>query len=155
MRNILLLFGLAALLWSCGDQEDLNAQRAKDRQLIEEYLAENNLTATYDEERQIYHNITEVGEGGSPNTRSVVEVRYKGTLLDGTVFDETPGDATRELSLSTNVVEGWRRAIPMLQITGKGTFYIPSGLGYGQFGRPNIPPNAVLIFEIELVNFRG
>ena len=80
-------------------------------------------------------------------------MRYKGYLLDGTVFDETPGSDARTFFLY-QVIRGWQIAIPLLQKNGKGTFFIPSGLAYGPFERPGIPANSVLIFETELVNFQ-
>ncbi|NJN77920.1 MAG: hypothetical protein HC803_05960 [Saprospiraceae bacterium] len=53
------------------------------------------------------------------------------------------------------VIRGWQIAIPMLQKGGKGTFYIPSGLAYGSRGAGGvIPPNAVLIFDVELLDFK-
>ena len=82
---------------------------------------------------------------------NTVEVRYTGTFLDGTVFDSSlPGTATFELA---NVIAGWREGIRLLKAGGSGTFYIPSELGYGSSGFGPIPPNAILIFEVDLVDF--
>lgn len=119
--------------------------------VIDEHLATNDLTATYDEELEIYHNILEEGTGGSPTVNNTVEVTYKGMLLDGTVFDERTTSIEFPLS---GVIEGWQRAIPLLQKGGKGTFYLPSGLAYGFLGTNGIPTNANLIFEVELIDFR-
>ena len=82
-----------------------------------------------------------------------MQVRYKGYLLDGAVFDETTGNNTVVFFLS-QVIRGWQVAVPLLQKGGKGMFIIPSGLGYGRAPQPRIPGNSILIFEIELVNFQ-
>lgn len=121
-------------------------------QAIRDYLADNGLTATA-HESGMYYQITTAGTGDSPTSSSIVEVRYKGSLLDGTVFDQTNGDDTAEFDLET-LIAGWREALPLLQQGGKGVFYFPSALGYGASGSGSIPPNAVLIFEIELLSFR-
>ena len=154
MKNTLLFFGLTVLLFACSEpQTSFEAQLEIDREKIEEYLEENNLTATYDEELQIYHNITEEGVGSTLNSANLVEIKYSEATLDGIVLQSTPDDATREFQL-IGVPQGLQRALSQLRIGGKGTFYIPSGLGYGQFGNFTVGPNRNLIFEAELVNFR-
>ena len=79
-------------------------------------------------------------------------MRYKGYLPDGTVFDQTPGTETATFPLA-GLIRGWQEGIPLLKKGGKGTFFLPSVLGYGSSGSGSIGPNEVLIFEIELVNF--
>lgn len=123
----------------------------QDDKAIRDYLADNNLTAIAHESGMYYRIIAE-GAGNSPTTSSTVEVRYKGMLLNGTVFDQTEGDDTAELDLGT-LIAGWRQALPLLKQGGKGVFYLPSALGYGTSGSRAIPPNSVLIFEIELLSF--
>src|SRR5690606_30059196 len=80
---------------------------------IREYLEDNGLTAIADESGMYYQIITE-GTGDSPSTSSTVEVRYKGSLLDGTVFDQTTGDDTATFSLG-GLIPGWRVALPLLK----------------------------------------
>ncbi len=81
-----------------------------------------------------------------------MKVKYKGYLTDGTVFDQTTGSLSATFSLS-GLIEGWQEGIPLLKKGGKGTFFLPSALGYGPSGAGSIPPNTVLIFEIELLDF--
>lgn len=131
---------------SCSKEK---SQEEIDQETILKYIEDNNLdmTAHYS---GIYYKITKTGSGGSPNASSDVSVLYKGYLTDGTVFDE----ATTEISFPlSNLITGWQIAIPMLQKGGKGTFIIPSGLGYGSRSTGSIPANSVLIFEITLVDF--
>ena len=121
-------------------------------QAIRDYLEDNGLTAIADESGMYYQIITE-GTGDSPTASSTVEVRYKGSLLDGTVFDQTVGEDTATFNLG-GLISGWSIALPLLKPGGKGVFYLPSALGYGPSGSGGvIPPDAVLIFEIELIDF--
>ncbi len=140
------------LLLGMGCSKEERPQSEIDEEVIEAYLAENQLTA----ERHssgLYYIIDEPGSGGSPNINSEVQVRYKGYLLDGSVFDQTQGNGTAIFFLR-NVIQGWQIGIPLLKKAGKGRLFIPSGLAYGPFDRPGIPANSVLIFEVELVNFQ-
>ncbi|MFP4469813.1 MAG: FKBP-type peptidyl-prolyl cis-trans isomerase [Bacteroidales bacterium] len=153
MRNIfrllslLMLAGLFALT-ACKKDDDNNKQAEIDEHIILDYLADHNLTAQRDPSG-VYYIITEEGNGEHPTAQSTVSVYYKGYLTDGSVFDQTNvGTATFNLQ---GLIEGWKIAIPLLKEGGEGTFFIPSGLGYGSGARPGIPANSVLIFEIELV----
>jgi FKBP-type peptidyl-prolyl cis-trans isomerase FkpA/FKBP-type peptidyl-prolyl cis-trans isomerase FklB len=99
-----------------------------------------------------YEVITE-GKGAKPKATDVVKVNYKGSLLDGTVFDDSSqhgGPATIPL---VQVVPGWREGISLMPVGSKYRFWIPAALGYGEQGTPGgpIPPNATLVFEVELL----
>ena len=118
---------------------------------IEEYLDAHSLTAQVTA-TGLYYIIEEEGTGGHPSASSNVTVRYKGYLLDGTVFDETSGSATATFTLG-NLIPGWKEGIPLLQKGGKGKFFLPSKLAYGRGGSGSIPPNTPIAFDIELVNF--
>ena len=100
--------------------------------------------------------ITEEGDGVNPPVGSKVKVHYSGTLLDGTKFDSSydRGEPfTFELGVG-QVIKGWDEGIALLSKGSKGVLYIPSTLAYGSNGAGGIiPPNAVLIFEVELVDF--
>ena len=124
----------------------------EDKEDIKTYLSDNNLTAT-ETASGLHYIITKEGTGGSPTLQNTVTVRYKGYLLDGTVFDQTQGSTTATFPLA-NLIKGWQEGIPFLKKGGKGTFFVPSELGYGGQSQGNIPAWSVLIFEIELVNFQ-
>ena len=144
MRNFLLLLAISSLsVLSCKDQSDMEK--------IEGYLADNNLTAT-STPSGLYYIITQEGSGGHPNLQSTVTVKYKGYRLNGMVFDETTGNNTATFPLK-NLILGWQEGIPLLKKGGKGTFFVPSNLGYGAQSVGDIPANSVLIFDIELVDF--
>ncbi len=151
MKNI--LFAAAAFLalgLGAGCHKD--DQAAKDRAAIQQYLTDHNLSAT-EHDSGIFYIIDTPGSGGSPTINSAVKVKYKGYYLDGLVFDETPGSQTVQFPLS-DLIEGWQIGIPLLQKGGKGTFFIPSALGYGSNPPFGVRADAVLVFEIELVDFQ-
>lgn len=98
-----------------------------------------------------YQILTE-GKGATPVATDRVTVKYKGTLLDGTEFDSTDkhgGSATFPLNA---VIKGWTEGVQLMKPGAKYRFFIPSTLAYGEEGAGRvIPPNAALIFEIELL----
>jgi len=118
--------------------------------VFQEYLDKNSLTAQASNSG-LHYVIQEPGEGDNPTVNSTVTCHYKGTFLDGTVFDES-GDTPATFPLS-GVIPGWREGIPLLKRGGKGIFLIPSSQAYGQSGNGVIPPNTPILFEVELVDF--
>jgi FKBP-type peptidyl-prolyl cis-trans isomerase FkpA len=150
MKSALLLCLSLCLLWSCGETTP-EEQLEKDIEKIKDYLSEKNLTATQTASG-LHYIINTPGSGGSPTINSKVTVKYTGMLLDGTVFDQT-GSQNATFPLA-NLIQGWQEGIPLLQKGGKGTFLIPSALGYGNEDVGDIPACSVLVFDIELVNFQ-
>ena len=76
-----------------------------------------------------------------------VWVNYKGTLIDGTVFDEN--DSTK--FIANRVIRGWTEGLGLLGEGGKATLYIPANLAYGERGNRSIAPNSTLIFDVEVL----
>ena len=100
-----------------------------------------------------YQVVTE-GKGPKPQPTDVVRVNYKGMLLDGKTFDSSY-DRGEPATFSLNqVVPGWQEGIAMMPVGSKYKFWIPAKLGYGDKGTPGgpIPPNATLVFEVELLD---
>ena len=90
-----------------------------------------------------------------PSNGNKVKVHYKGMLLDGTVFDSSfKRNQPIEFTLGVGqVIKGWDEGISLLGIGDKASFIIPSDLAYGASGAGGvIPPNAILIFEVELIS---
>jgi len=144
------LFITAMLFAACKKDDD---QAIVDDEIILEYLKVNNLTDSVTKDASgIYYQIFNLGSGGSPTISDTVEVKYKGYLTDGYVFDKTTGNATVSFPLN-QLIKGWQIGIPKLQKGGSGLFIIPSALGYGKTNLTGIPANSVLIFEITLVDF--
>jgi FKBP-type peptidyl-prolyl cis-trans isomerase FkpA len=92
------------------------------------------------------------GTGKSPSATSTVEVNYRGTLTNGKEFDSS---YKRKQSISfplTRVIPCWTEGVQMMKVGGKAKLVCPPELAYGSRGAGNdVPPNATLIFEIELL----
>lgn len=102
-------------------------------------------------ESGLMYEIIKLGDGGpKPTATSDVEVRYRGELIDGTVFDE----ATTPVSMNLGgVIKGWTEGVQLMSVGDKYKFYLPASLAYGEQGAgQDIKPGAALIFEIELVS---
>lgn len=101
-------------------------------------------------ESGLQYKIIEPGNDVKPGPQDTVWVRYKGTLLDGTVFDEVPEDAEPIRLMLNRVVSGWTEGLQLIGEGGKIDLYLPSELGYGEQGNQAIGPNSVLNFNVEL-----
>jgi FKBP-type peptidyl-prolyl cis-trans isomerase FkpA/FKBP-type peptidyl-prolyl cis-trans isomerase FklB len=100
-----------------------------------------------------YQVITE-GKGPKPTPSDVVSAHYKGTLLDGKTFDSSYDRGEPATFALQQVVPGWQEGIALMPVGSKYKFWIPAKLGYGEKGTPGgpIPPNATLVFEVELLD---
>ncbi len=104
-------------------------------------------------ESGLLYEVIKEGDGAVPEPGATVEVEYKGMGLDGKVFDQSEKGKPIKLNLN-GVIKGWQEGLQLMKTGSKYKFYIPSELGYGEFGSPDgkIKPNAALIFEVELVS---
>ncbi len=94
------------------------------------------------------------GTGKKPQMRNKVTVHYRGLLLNGVTFDSS-FDEDEPVSLSLkSVIKGWQEGIPLMPVGSVFVFLIPPELGYGEKGSGVIPPNATLIFEVELFGIK-
>ena len=101
-------------------------------------------------ESGLQYKIIEAGNDVKPGPQDTVWVRYKGTLIDGTVFDEVPADADPIRLTLNRVVPGWTEGLQLIGEGGKIDLFIPSDLGYGEMGNQAIPGNSALIFNVEM-----
>jgi len=98
-----------------------------------------------------------IGEGAEAKSGNTVSVHYTGTLTDGTKFDSSldRGDPFEFNLGAGQVIAGWDQGVVGMKVGGKRKLTIPSELGYGERGAgASIPPNATLVFEIELLEVR-
>ncbi|MGB1454026.1 MAG: peptidylprolyl isomerase [Flavobacteriaceae bacterium] len=104
----------------------------------------------------LFYKITKAGEGAQPEKGAEVTVHYKGTLVDGTVFDSSY-QRKEPIKFSVGVgqvIPGWDEGILLLNKGAAARFVIPSQLAYGAQGAGGvIPPHATLVFEVELVDY--
>lgn len=147
MKKFLLLFSTALLFLGCSD-DDESAQLETDLAIIQEYLQTNNLVAQ-STASGLHYIIKNEGFGNRPDADDEVTVVYKGQLINGRVFDESPNTGLK--FKLRNVIPGWTEGIPLFKEGGEGTLILPSGLGYGPNATGVIPPNSVLIFDVKLI----
>jgi FKBP-type peptidyl-prolyl cis-trans isomerase len=98
-----------------------------------------------------------VGTGATAASGNVITVHYIGTFTNGTKFDSSYDRGTPfTFRLGTGaVIAGWDQGLVGMKVGGKRRLTIPPELGYGSQGRGPIPPNATLIFEVDLLNVVG
>jgi FKBP-type peptidyl-prolyl cis-trans isomerase len=89
----------------------------------------------------------------SPKATDTVSTHYKGTLLNGTVFDDSYARGQPETFPVGQVIKGWTEALQLMKVGDKWQLFIPGNLGYGENGNPQagIGPNSTLLFDIELM----
>jgi len=96
-----------------------------------------------------------IGEGKEAKVGSKVKVHYTGTFENGEKFDSSKGKDPYELTIGkAEVIKGWEEGLEGMKVGGKRKLIIPPKLAYGEKGRPGIPPNSTLLFEIELVDVK-
>ena len=139
-------------------QAKVAAQSAKDAAQIQAYLKKNKLIAKKTA-GGTYYFVTRAGKGLPPKKGQTVRVLYRGTVLtSGKEFDSSAkhGNEPIAFALGTGqVIPGWDQGIAMLTKGSKAVLLIPSPLAYGPRGAgADIPANAVLRFEVELVDFK-
>ncbi len=103
-----------------------------------------------------YKVLTE-GGGKSPSATDTVTVQYTGRLVDGTEFDSSYKRGQAATFAVTGVIKGWTEALQLMKEGGKWQLFLPSALAYGETGTVGGPigPNAVLIFDVELVSIQA
>ena len=97
----------------------------------------------------LVYEITKAGSGAKANEEDSVEIYYKGSLIDGKVFDESK-EKTVTFPLN-GVIPGIKEGLQLLSEGGKATLYIPDNLGYGEYDIPGIPAGSTLVFDVEVV----
>ncbi|GAB5524987.1 MAG: FKBP-type peptidyl-prolyl cis-trans isomerase [Roseivirga sp.] len=162
MKKLVSLFLVLATVIAvagCDGDEVFNAdeQLEIDIRLIDQYLADNFLTAQVDESSQLRYIINQSGTGDNASFGNSVEVHYTGYLLDGTEFDSSIGRGSFTFVLGRgDVISGWDVGFQKLNVGATATLFIPSGLAYGNSRGPagDLAPNSVLIFDVTVIDIR-
>lgn len=123
---------------------------AKNQQYLADHAQKPGVTVT---PSGLQYRVLHQGDGPRPaGPNSEVEVHYRGQLIDGTVFDSSYDRGETVSFFLNRVIPGWTEGVQLMNTGSKFEFAIPPDLGYGAQGvKGVIPPNAVLIFEVELV----
>lgn len=99
----------------------------------------------------LQYEVVKTGAGKSPKSTDKVRAHYHGTLVDGTVFDTTQNEQPIDIDVQ-GAIPGWTEALQLMKAGDKWRLFVPPELAYGAEGFGPVPPNAVLIFELELVD---
>ena len=133
-------------------QDFISAQNIRKE---EEFLAKNlRNEGVQQTESGLQYIIREPGNDVKPGLQDTVYVSYKGTLPDGSVFDETPEGADPVSFTLQQVIAGWGEGLQLIGEGGKINLVIPSKLAYGSNGNAGIEPNTPLTFEVEMTEVR-
>ena len=104
----------------------------------------------------LQYEVIKMGDGQKPTLRDSVTVHYVGTLTDGTEFDSSYRRKQPLAFPVTGVIAGWIEALQLMPVGSTWKLYIPANLAYGARGIPGvIPPNAPLIFTVELLQINA
>jgi FKBP-type peptidyl-prolyl cis-trans isomerase FkpA len=138
----------------CGTQDNIVAPTSEQK-AVKAYLDSNHITATLNQSG-FYYSIISQGSGSTPNLCSHITVNYKGQLTNGNVFEQE----TNQIFTLGDLIDSWKKGLPLIQSGGEIKLYIPPSLGYGSAGsRDNsgsivVPPNSILIFDIDLISIQ-
>jgi FKBP-type peptidyl-prolyl cis-trans isomerase FklB len=103
----------------------------------------------------LQYKVMKEGNGATPKSSDTVTVNYRGTLIDGTEFDSSYKRGQPATFPVAGVIKGWTEALQLMKAGSKYQLFIPASLAYGEQGRPGIPPNSTLIFEVELMDVKS
>jgi len=136
------------------------AQMAIDDKLIQEYFKAKGIKNAKKDASGLYYVVHKQGAGAMPQAGQKVTVNYTGQNLKGEKFDSNVDPAFSHVEPfsfdlgKSSVIKGWDKGVALMNKGMKATFYLPSSLGYGERGAgEKIPPNAILVFDIELLSF--
>ncbi|MCW3122414.1 MAG: hypothetical protein JWQ38_1906 [Flavipsychrobacter sp.] len=143
------------------DVQDVVDQATTDDKLLQAYFAKNSIKASKTPSG-LYYTISKQGTGPTAKPGKKVTMNYTGKTMDGKTFDSNQDPKFNHVQPfpfvlgQGQVIKGWDEGIQLLQKGSKGTLFIPSGMGYGPSGMGGaIPPNAVLIFDVEVLDIEN
>ncbi len=145
---------IAAALKVYGEQMQAKARAASEKRLRDgrAFLAANKTKqGVVTLPSGLQYTVLKTGKGPSPKITDTVRTHYHGTFMNGEVFDSSVERKMPATFQVGGVIRGWTEALQLMNIGSKWRLFVPSELAYGPQGRESIPPNTVLIFEVELL----
>lgn len=130
---------------------DLEKLAQIDRAIIREYVSLQTDMTFDSTDSGIFYHLENPGIGDPPTDSSTVTVNYTLYLVDGTLIESSEMKGEPSTFEVGKVIDGWQESLKLMGVTGKGTFVIPSGLGYGLRRVNGMPHNAILVFDIEIL----
>jgi len=130
-------------------EADAASAKAESEKFLADNAAREGVTVT---ESGLQFEVLSDAEGDKPSAADTVTVHYKGTLTDGTPFDSSYDRGEPATFPLNRVIPGWTEGVQLMSKGAKYKFFIPAELGYGESGAGSIPPNSVLVFEVELID---
>lgn len=161
-KGLLAIFSNTALMTAEAAQKEVSFKfkaikkmEAENQKAINQVFLKKNQTkpSIITLESGVQYEVLKEGSGkqvSSSSTESIT-IHYHGTLTNGNVFESSVNKGKSITFKLTGVIKGWQEVLPLMEEGEKIRAYIPSYLGYGNQQRGNIPPNSILIFEIELI----
>jgi FKBP-type peptidyl-prolyl cis-trans isomerase FkpA len=143
MRFLLLVLPLALIACSSSEPESFIDKAAKEPGAIKTPSG-------------LVYKVLQTGMGASPKATDMVKVNYRGSLTDGTEFDSSYKRNMPFVTPLNRVIACWTEGVQMMKVGGKAKLTCPAYIAYGEAGHPPvIPPNSVLVFEVELLDIGG
>jgi len=153
MRNFFLIVLLSFVVFStssCVKDTSCNPKSAQsEASAMQSYATAEGINATIDATSGLFYEIIVPGNSTKPTVNSTITVKYRGELLDGTVFDQNAQGFTSVLG---GLIPGWQLGLQQLGEGGRVKLIIPSSLGYGCRDNGPIPGNSILFFDVELID---
>lgn len=155
MKKLNILLILVVLSFGCNDNNIIDTfseaeQLEIDLDLIDNWLADSSITNVLEHPTEIRYTINKQGTGLKAQVADVLRVKYEGRFLDtGGVFDSN--DSFDFVLNSGSIILGWFYMLQEMREGDEFTIYIPSKYAYGTRGNGSIPPNTVIVFDVELI----
>ena len=152
MKILTLLISTILLTVSCSD----DSEALSNLSASEEFLSVNkNGDGVVSPEAGLQYKVINSGEGmSSPSLETNITAHFHGTLIDGSVFWSSV-DSNQPLNTkASQLIIGCQKIIPLMKVGDKWKVFIHPSMAYGEQGRPGIPPNSLLIFDIELLSMQ-
>ncbi len=135
-------------------EADMKSLQQRNKKAGDAFLAENKTKAgVVVTDSGLQYQVIKEGTGSQPSSEDTVKVHYKGTTIDGTVFDDSNKRGVPATFGVSQVIPGWSEALLLMKEGASYHVVIPPSLAYGEQGvPPMIEPNSVLVFDVDLIS---